>query len=143
MCTEKQILTWNFPIIPTITPLTEEDQNNNNWESRFPYSADIEDVIRYTDQGFDQLEDDYDQLKRRIQELEEANKRQMLELVDDYKKLADSYNRASQKAHQMVKSEINHQWISSASEEVERSSELDTIGLLIAGIAIVVIFFVL
>ena len=144
MRSEKQILTWNFPIIPTITPPTEEDQNNNHWESRFSYSDDIDDVIRYAEREIDQLEYERDQLKRRVQDLEDENEKQMLELVDDYKKLADSYDRAYQKAHQIVKSEINHEWFSSSSEEMVHPKELDDLtGMFIAGIAIAVIFFIL
>ena len=144
MCLEKQILTWNFPITPTITPLTKEESINKNWESRFSYSDDIDDVIRYAEREIDELEYERDQLKRRIQDLEDENEKQMLELVDDYKRLADSYDRAYQKAHQMVKNEINHEWLSSSHEEITPSNEFDeTTGLFIFGLAIVLVFLVL
>ena len=147
MCSEKQILNWNLPTTPNIKPLSEEERNNN---TRSNQSFDLnhrESLIQEAKQAIHQLEHERDQLKRRIQTLEAKNAKQLLKLVNDYKKLVHSYEQSTQP----IKLEISHACCSAEKAEEDKEKEMnqhlkqwsDTTGLLVSGAAIAFIFSIL
>lgn len=149
MCSEKQILNWNFPTTPNIKPLSEEERNNN---TRSNQSFDLnhrESLIQEAKQAIHQLEHERDQLKRRIQTLEAKNAKQLLKLVNDYKKLVHAYEQSAQP----IKLEISHACCSAAKTKEDKGKATDTdqnqkqwsdtTGLIVSGAAIAFIFSIL
>ena len=147
MCSEKQVLNWNFPTTPNNKPLSEEEPNNNTRSSQSFDSNNRESLIQEAKHEIHQLKHERDQLKRRIQTLEAKNAKQLLKLVNDYKKLVRSYEQSAQP----IKLEINHACCSAEKAEEDKEKEMDqhlkqwsdTTGLLVSGAAIAFILSIL